>query len=85
MNPASHVHCVRRELPLGAELDAGQSVHATEPVTFLYESAAHGLQRPPSGPETPASHLQLVTVLLATAEDELAGHATQAAEPVTSL
>jgi hypothetical protein len=41
-------------------LPASQSVHALVPMVCLYLPKTHAVHDPPSGPENPALHLQLV-------------------------
>ena len=58
-------------------LPFGHAVQDAEPAPDLYFPAAQLVQRPPSEPVYPGSHLQLVGLKLgATTEWELAGHST---------
>ena len=54
-----------------------QSVHAKEPVVFLYLPATHAVHVPPFGPVKPMLHVQAARAELAIGELELVGQARQ--------
>jgi len=69
--------------PVAAEyLPAPQSRHAAEPVLILYLPAPHAVHAPPSGPEKPAIHAQLVDTTLPLGDCELAGQSEHVAVDV---
>jgi hypothetical protein len=53
---------------------SAQASHACEPDTALYFPGAHAVHGNPLGPVNPALHEQFVTVTLASADHEYAGH-----------
>ena len=63
-----------------------QSVQAAEPAMSLCVPATHSVHVPPSGPEYPGLHTQLVCAVDATTADcVLAAQSVHAAEPVAVL
>ena len=52
---------------------APQSLHRADPVDVLYVPAVHAVHRPPSGPEEPVLHVQLVKAELPAGELEFVG------------
>ena len=67
--------------------DAGQLVHAAEPVVPLYVLIAHCEQDPPSGPVYPMLHLHAAAAVEPVAPSVLedAGQLVHVAEPVVLL
>ena len=63
----------------------GQRVQATDPTVALNLPGTHAVHRPPSGPECPATHLQLAKVVLARVETAFSGHLVQLAAPAVVL
>ena len=64
-------------LPGGDVFPAGQAWQDAEPRASLYLPDSHIWQSPPSGPENPSSHKQLVCTELPWGAVEPAGHARQ--------
>jgi hypothetical protein len=62
-----------------------QSAHTALPVSILYLPAMQAVHVLPFGPVYPTLQIQAATAELASGELELAGHATQAALPVSPL
>ena len=70
--PASH--SAHDEPPDVIEyVPAPQSMHRADPVDVLYVPAVHAVHRPPSGPEEPVLHVQLVKAELPAGELEFVG------------
>ncbi len=73
--PASH--STHDEPPDVTEyVPAPQSLHRADPVDALYVPAVHTVHRPPSGPEEPVLHVQLVKAELPPGELEFVGQVT---------
>jgi hypothetical protein len=54
-----------------------QSLHRADPADVLYVPAVHAVHRPPSGPEEPVLHVQLVKTELPAGELEFVGQVMQ--------
>ena len=73
------------ELEFGEVVCAGQLVHASLPVAFLYVPGAQLIQLPPSGPKKPMLQVQLLDARHARHEaPELTGQAVHDAAPTAA-
>ena len=82
--PAGHPTHATAPAP-NANVPAEHSEHAAEPVSFLNLPGTHATHCPPSGPEKPALHKQLLIVVLPMGETEFAGQIEHVPEPDTCL
>jgi hypothetical protein len=82
--PASH--STHDEPPDVIEyVPAPQSLHRADPVDVLYVPAVHAVHRPPSGPEEPVLHVQLVKAELPPGELEFVGQVTHVEITATAV